>query len=233
MKKTSMSWSMWSTSAAFALLALGTACGAAGGGGGSTAGSGATGVGAHSTCTPSCAGKACGDDDGCSGVCEDGACPSGQVCVSGTCESGTSGGTVPPGGSCASDSDCDASACSSAGAQCLDWHDGKGYVCSCDCSWGDECNSGCCRIPKGGSVGSCGNPAACKNIGQSCTDNEQCLNNDCGGFLTYCYDGNFGGGPECGCGCSSNSDCKSGCCAPYSLGGDTIYACSAPGTPGC
>jgi len=37
-------------------------------------------------CTPSCAGKACGADDGCNGVCTGGTCPgSGQHCENGVC----------------------------------------------------------------------------------------------------------------------------------------------------
>ncbi|MCX7943570.1 MAG: hypothetical protein N2746_03580, partial [Deltaproteobacteria bacterium] len=40
-------------------------------------------------CTPSCEGKACGDDDGCGGKCV-GSCPSGQTCNPNTyvCEGG-------------------------------------------------------------------------------------------------------------------------------------------------
>jgi hypothetical protein len=37
-------------------------------------------------CVPSCAGKACGDDDGCGGFCTDGSCPGGQTCVGGVCK---------------------------------------------------------------------------------------------------------------------------------------------------
>lgn len=37
------------------------------------------------TCTPSCAGKRCGDSDGCDGICQAGSCDGGQRCVQGAC----------------------------------------------------------------------------------------------------------------------------------------------------
>lgn len=36
-------------------------------------------------CEPSCEGKACGDDDGCGGVCQNGPCPDCHFCRDGTC----------------------------------------------------------------------------------------------------------------------------------------------------
>lgn len=36
-------------------------------------------------CTPNCAGKACGADDGCGGICQTGSCPTCQSCVAGVC----------------------------------------------------------------------------------------------------------------------------------------------------
>jgi len=37
------------------------------------------------TCTPNCAGKTCGADDGCNGKCTSGSCSAGQTCVNGVC----------------------------------------------------------------------------------------------------------------------------------------------------
>jgi hypothetical protein len=37
-------------------------------------------------CVPSCAGVACGDSDGCGGVCTSGFCPGSEVCVAGVCK---------------------------------------------------------------------------------------------------------------------------------------------------
>src|SRR5687768_2245079 len=34
-------------------------------------------------CSPKCAGHACGDDDGCGGICTYGSCPAGTVCGGG------------------------------------------------------------------------------------------------------------------------------------------------------
>ena len=51
---------------------------------------GAYTLGVSGPCTPSCAGKQCGDD-GCGGSC--GSCGAGQTCIRGTCASATFGGT--------------------------------------------------------------------------------------------------------------------------------------------
>jgi hypothetical protein len=36
-------------------------------------------------CTPDCAGKACGADDGCGNRCQSGTCPIGRICLNGSC----------------------------------------------------------------------------------------------------------------------------------------------------
>jgi hypothetical protein len=180
-------------------------------------------AGSGDGCVAHCSGKSCGSD-GCGGSC--GSCPSGQSCDStGACTTSSSG-DVAPGGVCQATSDCDSSKCT-AGATCVDWNDGNGLTCACDCSWGTDCASGCCWAVDGGSS-ACRNGSACEGIGGSCSYQYECLNNNCGSFKTYCY----GSDATCGCGCTSNSDCESNCCAPY--GSPTqFYACSAAGTPGC
>jgi hypothetical protein len=175
-------------------------------------------------CAPQCSGRSCGSD-GCGGSC--GSCPSGQECGSnGTCGTSTTGG-VAPGGACRATSDCVSSKCST-GATCVDWNDGNGSACSCDCSWGTDCESGCCWAVDGGSASACRAGSACSPIGGSCAYQYECLNGNCGSLKSYCY----GSDATCGCGCTTNSDCESNCCAPY---GSPIefYACSAAGTSGC
>lgn len=179
--------------------------------------------GGDAGCARRCSGRTCGDD-GCGGSC--GACGAGETCSSdGTCA--RHGGS---GASCTTDGDCDASGCSS-GAQCVDWKDGKGSVCSCSCAWGTECATGCCWSVNSGTSFACRSASACAPTNSACAHHYECLNNGCGAAKSYCY-GPTVSTASCGCGCTRNSDCASGCCAPY--GNPTkFYACSAAGTPGC
>ncbi|MEC9072628.1 MAG: agmatine deiminase family protein [Myxococcota bacterium] len=112
-------------------------------------------------CTPSCAGKACGDD-GCGGSC--GSCANGEICVAnGVCEpvlctpecDGKDCGPDGCGGVCGS---CGGSATCDANGQCVDVSadpcDGLSYEGTCDgglityCDEGEkvsyQCDSGCC-----------------------------------------------------------------------------------------
>jgi hypothetical protein len=107
------------------------------------------------TCTPSCSGKACGDD-GCGGSC--GTCPGTQSCVSGQCQcvptcGARSCGSNGCGGSCGTCASTET--CSSAGY----------CVCTPNCS-GKSCGADGC----GGSCGSCGIGTTCS--GSSCVANE-------------------------------------------------------------
>jgi len=74
-------------------------------------------------CTSSCAGKACGADDGCGNPCQIGSCPTGQTCSSGTC---VAGNTCTP--------SCSGKECGS---------DGCGGSCG-NCSTGLVCIDGSC-----------------------------------------------------------------------------------------
>jgi hypothetical protein len=53
-------------------------------------------------CTPTCAGRACGDQDGCGGSCQSGSCLNGQVCQNGQCVHSCAVGTPCGPGSCIS-----------------------------------------------------------------------------------------------------------------------------------
>jgi hypothetical protein len=67
---------------------------------GQTCGGGGPNVCDTGTCSPSCAGKACGASDGCSGVCSAGSCPPSQVCTQNACVPNVpDGGATDTGGS--------------------------------------------------------------------------------------------------------------------------------------
>jgi hypothetical protein len=133
-----------------------------------------------------------------------------------TSSSGSSG-TVVVNGSCTTDADCSQTDCA---ASCVDWGDGAGGVCSCSCSWGTDCVSGCCWSVDSGAFYACRAADACEPINFACTANYQCLNDNCGSFKTYCF------GSACACGCNFNTDCASGCCTVSSSPSFTANVCN-------
>jgi len=79
------------------------------------------------SCTPMCAGKACGANDGCGGTCLTGSCPAGQTCNAGVCKTGPCSPV------------CTGKAC---GAP-----DGCGGTCATGtCSAGFTCSAGSCTL---------------------------------------------------------------------------------------
>lgn len=100
------------------------------------------------TCTPSCAGKRCGDPDGCDGLCQSGSCDAGQRCVqgacvcdaqscagccrAGTCMTGESANACGEGGAacrtCTTGTACDVGACVPYHVRCLGEDSGAGSI---------------------------------------------------------------------------------------------------------
>lgn len=126
-------------------------------------------------CIPSCAGQACGADDGCGGACADGSCPGGQECDNGACRPVC----VPScaGKECGSDGCGDNTHCGSCaqGEQCVDGD------CLPVCA--PECVSGraCIADPRSGN-GTC-----------TCTAHEQCrAERNPGGNVCLYANGNTG-----------------------------------------
>ncbi len=115
----------------------------------------------NNTCTPSCAGAACGDVDGCGGMC-DGTCPDDQTC---------SGAFV-----CVDDCTPDCT-----GAACGD-DDGCGDMCDGTCPAGEVCNASfeCeveCTPDCAGK--NCGDDDGCGGTCDTCGAGEICLNATC------------------------------------------------------
>jgi hypothetical protein len=107
-----------------------------------------------STCTPNCAGKACGADNGCGDICTTGSCPSGKtcsndgVCVTGTCNPACGYNTTCQNGSCVSQANrCPtAFTCSSFGGEapvCGNVAGPGGNVGPCGCYRSTEGNNVC------------------------------------------------------------------------------------------
>jgi hypothetical protein len=131
-------------------------------------------------CTPACAGKRCGEGDGCGGTCQPGSGCCAPSCVGKRCGEGDGCG-----GTCQSGSGCCAPSC--AGKQCGEG-DGCGGTCqpgsgccapSCagkQCGEGDGCGGTCV-----GSAGSCPSPQVCSNSG-ACS----CPQGACGGVCPHC-----------------------------------------------
>ncbi|MFA5431192.1 MAG: hypothetical protein WC329_08540, partial [Candidatus Omnitrophota bacterium] len=154
------------------------------------------------TCTPSCTGKACGND-GCGGSC--GTCASGYTCnASGQCFTtctpsctGKACGNDGCGGSCGT---CASGYTCNVSGQCA-------AICTPSCT-GKACgNDGC-----GGSCGTCASGYTCNVSGQcaatctpSCTG-KACGNDGCGGSCGTCASGytcNASG--QCVASCTANS----------------------------
>jgi len=191
-----------------------------------------------SCCAPTCAGKNCGEADGCGGLCQ-GTCPDAfETCVAGACVCPN----VSCGGICCGPDqacnlgecvdcvpDCDSAVCGDAdgcGGLCQGPCPGDHAtcvegICSCTefecggdcCAPGDECHAGACCTPTTcGALGAdCGSPS------NGCGDTLDC--GDCGVWGS-CDDGN-----QCDC---DHLACGGDCCAD----GDLCFAgaCCTPAT---
>ena len=155
-----------------------------------------------SSCTPSCAGKQCGDD-GCGGSC--GTCAGGETCdAAGQCTGGGGGncGSIDTKGECSgntlkycSNGDLKTFDCTDSDKICgydatYDWYDCVEDPTGCTPSCGGkECGSDGC----GGSCGSCGGGEVCSS-GQCVSDGGNCGGVDStgtceGNTLKYCANG--------------------------------------------
>ena len=162
-------------------------------------------------CTPSCAGRACGDD-GCGGSC--GTCASDRTCsAAGSCA--CSGGRTDCGGSCV-DTATDAAHCGGCGVACGGGQRCEGGSCVSSCTpscAGRVCGDDGC----GGSCGSCAAGQTCSAAGacvSSCTPScagRVCGDDGCGGSCGACGAGRVCDGVgSCVCG-SGRADCGGSC----------------------
>jgi hypothetical protein len=143
---------------------------------------------ASQTCTPQCAGKACGDN-GCGGTC--GTCPSGQTCESGQCKAQGGCGSVTEDGLCEGKV---LKYCSAGTLKTVDCG-ASGKVCDCDL-WGYcDCETGTCTPQCAGKT--CGDDGCGGSCG-ACTPVQECKSGKCQdlagcGDITWegiCKDGN-------------------------------------------
>ncbi|MBI5535748.1 MAG: hypothetical protein HY898_23655 [Deltaproteobacteria bacterium] len=195
-------------------------------------------------CEPSCAGKSCGDSDGCGGACEV-ACAPGLVCVVGrsTIADGCHAcgplscpeGCCTPDGACVRNDNQHPHACGWAGAACIDCGNQACYSTGCG-SCGGICMGATCMLDGcgqlcPGAANSCGGGAECKVIQgkASCQfGSPPCDSVSCDG----CCDGGVckvGNLPQrCGSGGVECSDCvlKSTTC-------DTVTRTCLGCTPDC
>ena len=97
------------------------------------------GQAARSVLYAQCEGKACGESNGCGGICSTGLCPTGQVCVGGKCNCNADS---CPGGCCSAAGQCITTAadtaCGVGGALCKD----------CQAQGGQVCLDGGCILPE-------------------------------------------------------------------------------------
>ncbi|MCB9558733.1 MAG: hypothetical protein H6707_21630 [Deltaproteobacteria bacterium] len=154
-------------------------------------------------CTPQCAGKHCGADDGCGNPCTAGSCPSQASCKGGVC----SCDFVSCGGAC-----CAASEQCIGGSCCAPNCAGKS--CGADDGCGRPCATGSCqtnaRCVAGGCVCdgvSCG--SSCCGVGETCNAGA-CCKPDCSGKSCGADDG-CGGKCQSGS-CPLNASCQAGSC---------------------
>ncbi len=177
-------------------------------------------AGEGTACTPSCLGKACGND-GCGGTC--GNCPNGFLCTTdGKC------GCIPQceGKVCGNDGcgstcgDCGAAEqCNAAGqCECKPKCEGKncgdngcGGVCG-DCEDGSKCIAGVCQCQPACSGKECG-PDGCGSLCGECEDWEECVAGKCA-CEPDCADkecGDDGCNGTCGT-CAEGVECQEGKC---------------------
>lgn len=132
-----------------------------------------------SGCSGTCAGKACGADDGCGKPCQTGSCPAGQACQSGQCVStGCPTGTKDCGSTlgcreCCNDVDCcppDRPTCNDSTVNGVYKTCTASGVCQCRADYPAECTFG-------------SNPAPC----HTCCTGADCVNDQ---GRTTCWQGN-------------------------------------------
>jgi len=180
-------------------------------------------------CTPTCTGKACGDD-GCGGSC--GTCPAGQSCgADGQCKPGpcvpacggkacgpdgcgSTCGTCPAGGTCSADGQC-VPVCTPVceGKECgPDGCDGSCGTCPAGSSCqGGACEAGCVPVCTGKECGDDG----CGGLCGTCPAGEVCTAGTCAPECTPACDGKACGPDGCGgdCGsCPKDFSCQDGLC---------------------
>src|SRR4029077_1349135 len=112
---------------------------------------------------PSCAGKACGESDGCGGVCNSGACGTGQRCVIGvgTCDPTSCAGCCA--GSICKDGNADGE-CGHGGTVCATCPSGVACgtgTCGTCGGKGQACCGGACAAPLVCNGGTCGCTPSC------------------------------------------------------------------------
>ena len=177
-------------------------------------------------CIPSCVGAACGDDNGCGGVC-DGTCPDLQTCVNFACQCAfldCAGECCQDGQSCFN-AECCTPSC--AGAACGD-NDGCGGACDgtcpvnmvcqdnqCACQF-DTCDLGCCAENEACVAGVCECAPDCE--GAVCGDEDGC-GDICDGFCPWpndvCIDGYCVCTPGCvDADCGDDDGCGELCDGP-------------------
>ncbi len=176
---------------------------------GQSCGGGGANACGTSTCTPSCTGKACGDNDGCSSVCTTGACGTGQRCVAGACG-------------------CDTTSCSG----CCD-----GKICQTG-SQDNACGKGgtACTVCKAGTACGTGDCGTCGGSGQACCAGNQCgAPGTCGGGGTVgvCGCTPNCAGKACGAGDGCNGVCNAGSCAFGLHCSSGTCACDGTSCSGC
>ena len=152
-------------------------------------------------CQPSCAGRRCGETDGCGGVCNP--CAVGEVCADGACVRGGLRRCDP----------CLASEqCTGEGAGACVVAEGRDPICVFPCAAGDLCGhiDRCQRIDDG-QVGYCVPPNLdCDAVGLPCELNTDCPNQQyCGRQDHQCHVGGAGNG-NINARCDEDADCVPG-----------------------
>lgn len=123
-------------------------------------GDGTPNVCGTTVCVPSCEGKACGESDGCSGICAHGACDKGTYCAGTRCVADDVCGINAP---------CPSNDCAGCGLYCS--AEGR----CCEQSYGCSANGDCCEgmycdRNEGETVGTCRTADA----GQACSEHISC-----------------------------------------------------------
>ena len=185
-------------------------------------------------CQPQCEGKACGDPNGCGGICSTGLCPTGQVCEGGKCSCNADS---CPGGCCSVAGQCitagEDTACGTGGALCKDCQAQGGLICteagSCEVCQ-PQCTPGACGETNGcGSL--CGCPAGQNCVGNVCVCNAASCPDGCCNGNGVCQPGNLD--TACGTGgmaCYTCTDETSTCGARRSCNGTASCAVTYPAT---
>jgi hypothetical protein len=177
------------------------------------------------SCTPSCASKACGASDGCGGTCCAGSgCTSvscstcktpdscgsacvnvtnGTTCIGGTCQNGTCTASCTPsctGKTCGAANGCGGTCCAGSGCTSV----------SCStCKTPDSCGSACVNVTNGTTCtgGTCQNGTCTTGCTPSCAGKTCGATNGCGGT---CCAGSGCTSVSCPT-CQTSNSCGSGC----------------------